>query len=209
MFFYNEPVTVNDTDGVVDLISYDQRQFGWAEDYLLDGSLKVVQDEICTGLIVYESQNTIEVGNTVIMDINGKKAEIKIAGMLSDCPFNNVADVGTIICSEDTFRQVTGQSDYTIIDVQLNKDATDNDVNTIHQMVGTKYTFSDERMGNESTRGGYYCMVLFLYGFLVLIALITIFNIINSIALSVFVRTKQYGAFCRYDCRDCIRIAFP
>lgn len=38
-------------------------------------------------------------------------------------------------------------------------------------------------------------MWLFLYGFLTVIAFITIFNIINNISLSVTARTKQYGAF--------------
>lgn len=50
-------------------------------------------------------------------------------------------------------------------------------------------------MSNSNTRGTYYCFGLFVYGFLVLIALITIFNVINSIAMSVAARMKQYGAF--------------
>ena len=116
-------------------------------------------------------------------------------GTLSDCPFYNAADVETIICSENTFQNITGQSDYTIIDMQLNRNATDNEVNTIRQMAGTDVTFSDERMGNESTRGIYYCMWLFIYGFLAVIAFITVFNIINNISLSVTARVKQYGAF--------------
>ena len=129
------------------------------------------------------------------MSIGGGTAEIKIVGMLSASPFNNTADVGTIICSEDTFRQITGQSDYTIIDMQLSDRATDSDVNAIHQDFGKGYTFVDKRIDNSSTLGIYYCVWLFLYGFLVLIALITIFNVINSIAMSVAARTKQYGAF--------------
>ena len=74
-------------------------------------------------------------------------------------------------------------------------EATDEDVYAIHQMVDSTFTFSDERMGNSSTMGTYYCFWLFVYGFLVLIALITVFNIINSIAMSVSSRSKQYGAF--------------
>ena len=35
---------------------------------------------------------------------------------------------------------------------------------------------------------------MFLYGFLVIIALIAIFNIVNSIAMSVSARLQQYGA---------------
>ena len=114
--------------------------------------------------------------------------------MLSDCPFNTTSN-GIMICSENTFRQMTGQNNYTIIDIQLDKKATDKDVNILHRMIENDLTFSDERMGNESTRGIYYCMWLFLYGFVVVVALITMFNIINSIALSVAARTKQYGVF--------------
>lgn len=195
MFTYDVPVTVNDSDKKVNLISYEQKQFEWTIDYLQQGSLETVQNEINTGLIVYEAQNTIEVGDTVIISIGGQTAEIKIVGMLSASPFNNATDVGTIICSEDTFRQITGQSDYTIIDMQLSDRSTDSDVNAIHQNFGNGYTFVDKRIDNSSTLGIYYCVWLFLYGFLVLIALITIFNVINSIAMSVAARTKQYGAF--------------
>lgn len=195
MFAYDVPVTANDTEKKIDLISYEQNQFHWAEEYLLDGSIANVQNEVNTGLIVYEPQNTIEIGDTVIMYIDGQPKEIKIVGMLSSCPFNNAIDVGTVICSENTFQQIVGTSNYTIIDVQLTKKATDSDVHAIRQVVGSDFHFSDKRMENSNTLGTYYCFVLFVYGFLVLIALITIFNIINSIAMSVSARTKQYGTF--------------
>ena len=55
--------------------------------------------------------------------------------MLSDCPFNNRQDVGKLICSEDTFRKLTGETDYSIIDIQLSQNATENDVNEIHRLV--------------------------------------------------------------------------
>ncbi len=195
MFSYDVPATVNGlTAAMVDLISYEEKQFGWAEEYLLQGDLKAAQSDVGTGLIVYDSQSIIGAGDTVTVDIDGNTTEIKIVGMLSACPFDNSND-GIVICSEDTFRQITGQTDYTIIDLQLNKNATDRDVDGIHQMAGDGFTFSDKRMGSASTRGIYYCVWLFLYGFLVLIALITVFHIINSIALSVASRTRQYGAF--------------
>ena len=108
---------------------------------------------------------------------------------------DNSCDSGILIVSEDTFRQITGEENYTIIDMQLSSDATDEDVNAIHRAYGTGFDFVDKRMDNNSTLGVYYCVWLFLYGFLVLIALITVFNVINSIALSVSARTKQYGAF--------------
>lgn len=195
MFAYNVPVIVNGEEKVVDLISYEDMQFDWAKDYVLSGSLEKAQNEDNTGLIVFEPQNDIETGDVITLNLNGSQTDMEIVGMLYDCPFNNRQDVGKLICSEDTFRKLTDETDYTIIDIQLSQDATENDVNEIHRLVGSQYTFSDERMGNSNTRGAYYCFGLFIYGFLVLIALITLFNIINSIAMSVVAKKKQYGAF--------------
>lgn len=194
-FAYNVPILVNGEEQTVDIISYEDKQFEWAEDYMLDGSLDTVQNEKQTGLIVFKPQNTIKVGDTITLNNTEYAGNIGIVGLLSESPFNNAADVGTVICSEETFQLLTGQSDYTIIDIQLLKTATDNDVNAIHKLVGTEYTFSDERMGNSSALGTYYCFTIFVYGFLTLIALITIFNVVNSISMSVAARMKQYGAF--------------
>jgi putative ABC transport system permease protein len=195
MFAYGVPITGSSSVQTVDLISYDANQFGWAKDYLLEGSLEAVQQTDGTGLVVKESDSAIQVGDVVSVQIGGMPREIEIVGILSDCPFSNATGVGIIICSEDSFRQMTGLANFTVIDIQLVRGASDSEVNAIHQMVGTQYTFSDERLGNSSTRGIYYCFNLFVYGFLVLIALITIFNVVNSIAMSVASRTKQYGAF--------------
>lgn len=147
------------------------------------------------GLGLPLAKSIIEGQNGVISVQSEVGKEIQIVGMLSDCPFYSAAGVGTIICSEDTFEQITGESKYTVIDVQLVKGTTDEDVYVIRQMVDSSFTFADERMGNSSTMGTYYCFWLFIYGFLVLIAMITIFNIINSISMSVSARLKQYGAF--------------
>ena len=195
MFAYGLSTTNSGTVSSLDLISYESKQFSWARGYLLDGSIEEVQTEPGTGLVVKETASTVQVGDIITVQAGGRAQELKIAGILSDCPFSNAAGTGIVICSEDTFRQMTGLSNYTVLDIQLNSGTSDSEVNAIHQMVGTQYTFSDERLGNSSTRGIYYCFNLFVYGFLVLIALITIFNVVNSIAMSVASRTKQYGAF--------------
>ena len=195
MFAYDVPVTVNGTEKTVVLISYDEQQFEWASDYLQSGSLETVQNELNTGLTVYDTQNMVQIGDAVTMQIGEQPVKIQITGLLSTSPFNNTGSSGIIIVSENTFRQITGEENYTIIDMQLSSNATDEDVNAIHRTYGAGFSFVDKRMDNSSTLGVYYCVWLFLYGFLALIALITIFNIINSIALSVAARTKQYGVF--------------
>ncbi|MDE7185424.1 MAG: FtsX-like permease family protein, partial [Lachnospiraceae bacterium] len=55
-------------------------------------------------------------------------------------------------------------------------------------------TISDQRMQNQSVQGANYSFKLFLYGFLFLIAMVTICNIVNCTAMSAEARMNQYGA---------------
>ncbi len=119
MFAYNVSVVINGETKPVDLITYEENQFDWAKNYLLSGSLETVQNQNGTALVVFEAQNTIQVGDTVTLSMGEKSSNMEIVGMVSDCPFNNRADVGKLICSEETFRQLTGESDYTIIEQNL------------------------------------------------------------------------------------------
>ena len=148
-----------------------------------------------TALTVYNPDNLLQTGDTLALSCEGDTKALQIAGTLSSCPFTASTGASIVICSEDTFRQLTGENSYTIVDLQLDSDASDADVNAIHQLVGTQYTFSDERISNASAQGAWYCFRLFVCGFLVLIALITIFNVINSISMSAAARTRQYGTF--------------
>lgn len=196
MFAYNLPASVRGREGSAMLISYDEAQFEWAKEFSLEGSIEDVQNTVGTGLIVsatqYNNHTEIQVGDTVTLTIDGQPVEIEIVGMVSECPFN--AESGEIIiCSEDTFQQLTHMSDYTIIDVQLIRKATDEDVDAIRTLVGTGYTFSDLRADKQSVLGANYSYKLFIYGFLFLIAMVTACNIINCVAMSVEARMKQYG----------------
>lgn len=196
MFAYDLPTMANGKESTTILISYEENQFQWAKKYLLDGSIKEVQDQIGTALIVsapqYNNHSKIQTGDTVTLTINGHPSEIKLSGAISQCPFNT-PDGDIIICSEDTFRQLIGTKDYTIIDIQLSRKADDDDVEAIRAMTGTGYTFSDLRMDNQNILGTTYSFRLFIYGFLFLIAMVTVCNIINCVAMSVEARRKQYG----------------
>ncbi len=59
----------------------------------------------------------IQTGDTVTMKFGGQSVKIKIAGLLSVSSFNRAGASGIIICSENTFRQITGEGNYTIIDI--------------------------------------------------------------------------------------------
>lgn len=190
-FAYDLPAESGGTAFTADLISYEERQFGWAEKYLLEGSVDAARTGDGCALGVYRADSPLRTGDSVTVTVNGEPRTVEIVGMLSSAPFDGTL----LICSEETFRALTGAGNYTILDIQLSREADDAAVEEIRRLVGPGNTFSDARMDNRSTRGAYYSFGLFVYGFLVLIAMITLFHIINSISMSVSSRMRQYGAF--------------
>lgn len=194
MFAYNIPVKSDGQNKKINLISYEDYQFSWAEDSLLSGFIDDVRQKDNQVLVVHNSDNSLHVGNKIQLKSGDKQKEITVAGLLSSSPFDNINGVTTVICSEKTFRELTGETNYTIIDVQLTDKAVDSDVDSIRSLAGSNIQFSDRRASNREGKGAFYSMALFIYGFLVVIVLITIFNIANSIAMSVSARIKQYGA---------------
>lgn len=191
----NIPIKSNGQNKKINLISYEENQFLWAKSSLLKGSVDDVKGKNNKVLVVYNSDTALKVGSEIQLNFGDQQKEISVAGLLSSGPFNDVKGVTTVICSEDTFRKLTGETHYTVIDVKLTNKATDSDVDSIRSLVGSSNVqFSDRRASNREGRGAFYSMALFIYGFLVVIVLITIFNIVNSISMSVTARTGQYGA---------------
>ena len=189
MFKEGIPVAASKETNKIDLISYEEYQLNWAEADTLDGDLSKVLGNSNYVLTVYDKSNPLTVGDKIRLD----SQEVEIACVLSDSPFDST-DTPTVICSEETFTRLTGKQDYAVIDIQLTRDAADEDVNSIRNITGDIYTFSDRREINRSSVGTYWAFRLLVYGFLAIIAMITVFNIINSISMSVSARIKQYGA---------------
>lgn len=170
------------------LFSYEEHQFGWAEDVLLEGSVDAARNGDGV-LCVYHEDSGLSPGDTVT--ISGK--ELTICGVLSSVNLSHEPGSEEIICSEELFTRLTGQSGYSVINIQLVRGATDADVDRIRALGGEDNSFSDQRISNRETRGAYYSFLVFIYGFLAIIALISVVNIINTISLSVSSRMKQYG----------------
>lgn len=191
MFAYDIPTGENRQ---INLISYEEHQFDWADENLIEGIVKNVFSTENAVLAVYNSDYSLHVGDKIILDVNGVSQELNIVGVLSKSPFTNTPGTANIICTEDTFQHICGDAQYTIIDLQLRRGTTNEDVNIIREMAGSEFIFSDRRQSNQQALGSYYSFALFVYGFLAVIALITVFNVINSISMSVSARMKQYGA---------------
>lgn len=192
-FAYNLPVRINGKEAEVNLISYEENQFGWAEDMLGEGNISEAEEGKGVLLETGEGKNFAP-GDKITMDTPQGTREVTVTGTLSYTPFSRTDGVETVICSEELFRELTGEEGYTILDMQLTKAASDEDVDKIRKMAGEDVSFSDQRLKNSEARGAYYSFAVFVYGFLAVIALISVFNIINSIAMSVSARMHQYGA---------------
>ena len=208
MFAFDLPATVGETDSTIDLISYEQHQFQWAEDALLEGSVRQAVERRDAALTVYTPTNPLRVGDVLTVESGGRTRTLEITGVLSTSPFNGAGGFGSVLCSEQTFQELIGGQGYTVIDMQLAKNAQEGDVAAIRALAGDDLMFSDRRANNAEVKGAYYAFALFVFGFLALIALITVLHIVNSVSMSVSARMKQYGAMraIGMDARQLVRM---
>lgn len=138
---------------------------------------------------VYSTEIAMNKGDKITTGLG----DLTVSSVVSHVPFDRSDGEETLICSEELFEKLTGSDKYTIIDIQMNTSATDEDVNAIRDL-SEGYLFSDNRLSNKETKGAFYSFALFVYGFLAIIAMIAVFNIMNSISMSVSSRIKQYGS---------------
>lgn len=174
--------------GQIDLISYEEQQFEWAKKDLIEGDIETVLSGRGV-LTVFDQSNLLHTGDTIRLG----NADLTVAGVLKDSPFDT-SDHPTVICSEKLFYTLTGKDSYSVVDVQLSKKATQQNINELHALAGEEYLFYDRLDQNKDTQNTYFMFCLFAYGFLAVVTLITVIHTINSISMSVSARTKQYGA---------------
>lgn len=193
-YAYSVPARSEEASFKVQLISYEEDQFNWAQENLVDGTLSDAEDGSGALAVFMNANREFNVGDELILEIGGEEKTVKIVGRLAESMFDVIDESANLICSEELFRELTGENGYTIIDVQFNSQVTDQDVEDIRSLAGEGVTVADNRMENAQVRGGYYSFALFLYGFLAVITLISVLNIINSIDMSVSARIREYGA---------------
>lgn len=154
-FTYSLPASFDGQTAVINLVSYETYQFGWAESALLEGSLEAA--ERGNGVLVeYNAFCPVSLGDIMEIETSDGTHQIPVAGLLSYTPFSKVEGEENVICSEALFQKFTGERRYTIIDIQLTRDASDQDVEELRAMTDSNMTFSDQRMSNNEVRGAYY-----------------------------------------------------
>lgn len=188
------PASFGNDTGTITLISYTAQQFQWAKEELNKGNTTSAQNETGYALITYQDGLDWNVGDTLTLHTSTGDKQITIGGILTNTnAVNSAGNYGYLICSEPTFIEIAGDAGYTVIDVQLSDSGNDGTVSTIRSLIPAGSNISDKRLANSEAQSSYYTGAVFIYGFLIIIALITVFNIFNSMNASVASRTKQYG----------------
>ena len=180
---------VSSREGIdhINLESYDDFLMERAKEDIVQGDLSDLAGDSNKVMTVYNKDNPLKVGDT--LQIAGKEVEITCAVSSGVFPSELL-----VICSQETFEQLTGKQNYTMIGIQLNGNADDETVQNISNLVNGDVIFTDSREINRESNLTYLATKALVYGFLIIIGLITMFYIINSISISVSARTKQYGA---------------
>ncbi len=188
------PVSYDGGDGTITLVSYDESQLQWAKEELSQGSVSSVQDNSGYVLAVYQDGRNWTTGDTLTIRTAAVERQAIIAGVLpATHAVNGAGSCGYVVCSEQTFLELVGDVGYSAVDVQFSGTNDDAVVSAIRNLLPADSTVSDKRLSNSESQSAYYTGAIFIYGFLTIIAFITVFNIFNSMNASVASRTKQYG----------------
>lgn len=187
MFALETPVRINGSDGSIDLISYDEYMLNWSKKSVINGDLSKVFGDSDYALTIFNKDSRLNVGDKIEMG----DQELEIACVVSEGIWGDAR--ATVVCSEETFTRLTGEQNFVLLNAKFGKDATDATVDAIRNLAGEN-SFTDHREGNTNNYKSYWVFRLAAYGFLAILSLITVLNIMNSISMSVSARIKQYGA---------------
>jgi len=185
------------------LISYDKNQLKWAKTDLNEGTLS--EDKLNEGNgIVAVAMNTrngvsmetasLKLGDTVTIQTVSGPREFTVMAVLRSVPFaDSELNLATFITTEQLYTEVTGNSVFNVIDVQLKGGDQEQTVSQIKDMADGTAKFLDARQNNSEVSQAFLTMAVFVYGFVIVIALISILNIVNTMQTSVSAKTRYLG----------------
>ena len=171
----------------INIVSYDDTLLDYSKGSIAQGALDTVYGNSNKVATVFNRNNSLHIGDTI--QFAGEEVEITCA--LSQGLFG---DDLIIICSQETFDRIMGDTKYGLIGIQLDSNATEETIAEIRSLENDDIIITDQREGNKQNSATYWAARIVCYGFLAIIGVISLFNIVNSISMSVSARIKQYGA---------------
>lgn len=215
---------------MVNLISYEENQFAWAEESLAEGSVKDVSENPGQVLYVAPPEETgaeegaagaaetgteegggaaaetnggekaekasapqISVGDRLTLAIGGREQTVTVAGILSESPLARQEGTATLLVSERTFLELTGEEGYNILDIQFENGADRENVEAIKAYFTEGVTFEDSFDRMQAQKRLYRAMAILAWGFLAVIVGITVLHVANTIRMNAESGKRQYG----------------
>lgn len=188
MFDIDYPVEINGNAGKIDLFSYGDFMLDSFKGSMISGDLSSVYGDSDYVMAVYNDAGHLNVGDKIKIGNN----EVEVACVASE-GVGSVSGATVVVCSEETYRNLTGEQDYATVSVITKSDISESEVEQIRDL-SDGYQFFDDREEKNEVSGSYWVFRIAAYGFLAIISLITVLNIMNSISMSVSAKVKQYGA---------------
>ncbi len=182
------PARINGNETVIDMMSYEEFMMENTKKSVVSGDLSKVYGDSDYVLTIFDQDSRFDVGDKV--EIGG--SELEIACVASE-GIGSVSGSAVVVCSEETFMRLTGEQGYMMINVILEKNASEAVVDQIRSLAGS-YLFTDRREEDREIHSSYWVFRIAAYSFLAIISFITVLNIMNSVSMGVSARIKQYGA---------------
>ena len=136
-----------------------------------------------------DSQNSSEV--IALLKETSKKYEQTIIMITHN---RGIAQTADRVLQVSVFDRIMGNTKYGLIGIQLDSNATEETIAEIRSLENDDIIITDQRESNKQNNATYLAVRIVCYGFLATVGIISLFNIVNSISMSVSARIKQYGA---------------
>lgn len=188
MYSIEHPAEINGNREMIDLYSYGDTMMDSFKKSVISGDISKIYGDSKYVLAVYSEYTGLDVGDKVKIG----DEELEVGCVVSE-GVGSVSGSSVVVCSEETYTRLTGEQDYAMVGVVLEKNVSEMAVNKIYDLSGGNIV-ADGREENSEVSGSYWVFRIAAYSFLAIISLITILNIMNSVSVGVSARMKQYGA---------------
>ena len=197
------------------ILSYDDKWLIKAKDMLLAGNIDSVLNgdpnsvlavsgalvsQNAQGISKYELIKPAEFrpGDELWLNTGDGYKSVKVAGILTALPDGSgVLDYfAGIVVNHKVYEQITGKKTFQQMDVKIDKRADLGQIeSTLQEIVSNNKsrTMSDWRKQNSESSQLLLAMKIFIYGFVAIIVLIGLLNILNTMSIRIILRTKEIG----------------
>jgi len=185
------------------LISFDANQLRWIRENLVEGTLDEAALNEGNGIVavIVNLRNNIttqpalwHIGDTVVIDTPSGPQEKTVMAILRTVPFaDSELNLTTLITTEKQYIELTGDSTLDVIDVQLEDADQEQTIREIRAMLSSDISFHDLRQKNAEVDQAFFSIAVFVYGFVAVIALISVLNIVSTIQTSVAAKIRYLG----------------